>query len=48
MIKCIMNKRHSKNIFLVSVDVGFMVENVTQDKNGTRVSVSVGVKTLHR
>ena len=42
-----MNKRHSKNIFHVSVDVGFMVENVTQDKNGTRVSVSVVAKTLH-
>ena len=42
-----MNKRHCKNIFLVSVDVGFMVENVTQDKNGTWVSVSVGAKTLH-
>ena len=39
-----MNKRHSQNISHTSVDVNLMVENVTQGKNRTMISVSVSVK----
>ena len=36
-----MNQRHSQNISHVSVDVDLMVGNVTQDKKGRTVSVSI-------
>ena len=40
-----MNQGHSQNIYYVSVDVNLLVENVTRDKNGAMISVSVNVKT---
>ena len=39
-----MNQGHSQNIYYVSVDVNLLVENVTRDKNGAMISVSVNLK----
>lgn len=39
-----MNQRPSQNVSHVSVDVHLMVEDVTQDKNGTMMSVILSVK----
>ena len=39
-----MNQRNSYNISRLSVDVNFMIGNVTGDKNGTMISVGVSVK----
>ena len=39
-----MDQRHSKIISHVTVDVNLMVENVTPEKNGTMIYVSVSVK----
>ena len=39
-----MNQRYSQNISYVRVDLSFMVGNVTTDKNGTMISVSMSVK----
>ena len=39
-----MNQRHLQNISHVSVDVSLIVENVTQSKNETIISVNVSVK----
>ena len=36
-----MNQRHSQNTSYVSVDVNLVVGNVTWNKNGTVISVSM-------
>ena len=38
-----MYHQHLQNISHVSIDVSLMLENVTQDRNGTMISVSVSV-----
>ena len=43
-----MNQGHSQNMSHVSVDVNLMVASVTQDKNGTMISVSASVKNQYR
>ena len=40
-----MNQRHCQNISRVSVDVGLVVENVTQDKYGTMIIASVNLES---
>ena len=44
MYEQMLNQRHSENISHVIADVDLMVENVTWDKNGMMISVSVSVK----
>ena len=40
------NQGHSQNRYLASIDVNFMVANVTQDKNGIIMGVNVNVKNF--
>ena len=46
MTEGINESRALTNIFLVSVDIDLMVQNITQDENETKVSVSMNVKKI--
>ena len=46
MTEGINESRALPNIFLVSVDIDLMVQNITQDENETKVSVIMNVKKI--
>ena len=46
MTEGINESRALANIFLVSVDIDLMVQNITQDENETKVSVIMNVKKI--
>ena len=41
-----MNQKHERNIYHVSVNVYFIIKNVTRIKSGMTISVAVSVKIL--